>query len=45
MAKYRTPGAKRPPVPPKAGWPCVIIVILGVIGLFVFIFLVMKYAA
>ncbi len=44
MAKYKNPGAKRPAPAPRAGLPCLIIVIAGIIGLFVFLFLVMKYA-
>ncbi len=45
MAKYKNPGAKKAAVAPRAGLPCLIIVIGGVIGLFVFIFLVLKYAS
>jgi hypothetical protein len=44
MAKYRNPGVKKPPAAPRAGLPCLIIVIAGIVGLFVFLFLVMKYA-
>jgi hypothetical protein len=45
MAKYRNPGGKKAAPQPRAGWPCVIIVITGVILLFVFLILVMKYAS
>lgn len=44
MAKYKNPGAKKPAPVTRAGLPCLIIVIAGIVGLFVFLFLVMKYA-
>jgi hypothetical protein len=44
MAKYRNPGAKKTAPVPRAGLPCLIIVIAGLIGLFVLLILVMKYA-
>jgi hypothetical protein len=45
MAKYRNPSGKKAAPQPRAGWPCVVIVIAGVIGVFVFLILVMKYAS
>jgi hypothetical protein len=45
MAKYKNPGAKKAVPTPRAGLPCLIIVIAGVIGLFIFLILVMKYAS
>lgn len=44
MSKFKTPKAKAPPTP-RAGLPCVILVIGGVIAIGIFIFLVMKYAS
>jgi hypothetical protein len=46
MAKFKPvrPGAKGSTAKPRAGWPCVVLVILGIAGLFLFLFLVMKYA-
>jgi hypothetical protein len=46
MGKYKTPKPKSSaPAPPRAGLPCVIVVILGVVGLMVLLILVMKYAS
>jgi hypothetical protein len=45
MAKYRNPSGKKAAPQPRAGWPCVIIVIAGVVFLFAFLVLVMKYAS
>ena len=44
MSKYKMAKGKQA-APPKAGLPCVILVIGLVIAIGVFIFLVMKYAS
>ena len=46
MAKYKPvrPGGKKAPPLPRAGWPCLALVVLGIVGIFLLLFLVMKYA-
>jgi hypothetical protein len=46
MAKYKTPKPKSSaPASPRAGLPCVIIVIAGFFAVLIFLILVMKYAS
>ncbi len=45
MPKYKTPRPKQSVPQPRAGWPCVVIVIFGVLALSLLLFLVMKYAS
>ncbi len=45
MAKFRTPTGKKPVPAPRAGLPCLIIVVGILIGIFLLLFLVMKYAS
>jgi len=46
MGKFKTPKPKSSaPAAPRAGLPCVIVVILGVFALLLLLVMVMKYAS
>lgn len=45
MAKFKTPRPKTKTPEPRAGWPCLVLVIAALVGIFLLLFLVMKYAS